>query len=424
MKTDFESAELDSSTNKRTDAFTKHWLRSLSSLRNRNYRWLWTGTLFSINGMQMQMVAGGWLVYTMTNSPLALGMVAAGSGLPILLFSLFGGVLADRVQKRNLILVTQLSVFFMTFIISILIATDLIALWHIVVASIFGGVIFSFGMPARQAFVVELVGKDELLNAIALSSAAMNICRIASPALAGVLIKMIDISGVYWIVVICYGFTILTTMRIPSKGTMALRPNVPFLKEILDGLSYVRNNAIILSLIIISFITIFVAMPYQMLMPVFAKTVFKSGETGLGILMSFVGFGALMGSTVIAQLGDYQHKGRLLLTAGVLYGFFLILFGLSKSMFPAVIWLLFIGCGGSIFFALINTLMMSNTPVHLIGRVTSIFIWTFGLMPLGMLPAGAFAEAFGAPYTVIIGGGILTLFLFGVVVARPGMRRL
>ncbi|MBL7178265.1 MAG: MFS transporter [Desulfobacteraceae bacterium] len=227
MKTDFESAELDSSISKRTDAFTRHWLRSFSSLRNRNYRWLWTGTLFSINGMQMQIVAGGWLVYTMTNSPLALGMVAAGSGLPILLFSLFGGVLADRVQKRNLILVTQLSVFFISFIITILIATDLIALWHIVVASFFGGVIFSFGMPARQAFVVELVGKDELLNAIALSSAAMNICRIASPALAGVLLKMIDISGVYWIVVICYGSTILTTMRIPSKGTMALRPNVP-----------------------------------------------------------------------------------------------------------------------------------------------------------------------------------------------------
>lgn len=394
------------------------------SLRNRNYRWLWFGILAFFSGMQMQIIAGGWLVYTMTDSPLALGMVSAGWGVPLLIFSLFGGTLTDRVRKRNLLLVSQSFIFLVSLAITLLIVTHLIVLWHLILSSFLLGVIFAFAMPARQAFIVEIVGKEELLNAVALNSIAMNICRIGSPALAGVLLKLIGIPGVYWIIVIHYLVVMVTTMMIPPGGTMAARPHVPMIEDILVGLRYVRDNKTIFTLMVIVFVPIIVAMPFQMLMPVFARSVFGAGEMGLGLLMSSVGIGALLGSTLIASLGNFQHKGLLMLLSGITFGIFLILFSLSGSLMLALIYLLFVGFGSSMFMTLTSTLLMDNTPEELIGRVMSIFMMTWGLSPLGALPAGALAETFGAPITVSIGGVIFFIFLLAVIISQPRIRRL
>jgi MFS family permease len=394
------------------------------SLRNRNYRWLWFGILAFFSGMQMQIIAGGWLVYTMTDSPLALGLVSAGWGVPLLVFSLFGGSLTDRVRKRNLLLVSQSFIFLVSLAITLLIVTHLIALWHLILSSFLLGVIFAFAMPARQAFIVEIVGKEELLNAVALNSVAMNICRIGSPALAGVLLKMIGIPGVYWIIVIHYLVVMVTTMMIPPGGTMAARPHVPMIEDILVGLRYVRDNKTIFTLMVIVFVPIIVAMPFQMLMPVFARSVFGAGEMGLGLLMSSVGIGALLGSTLIASLGNFQHKGLLMLLSGITFGIFLVLFSVSGSLMLALIYLIFVGFGSSIFMTLTSTLLMDNTPEELIGRVMSIFMMTWGLSPLGALPAGALAETFGAPVTVSFGGAILFIFILAIIVSQPRIRRL
>ncbi|MBW2621898.1 MAG: MFS transporter [Deltaproteobacteria bacterium] len=399
-------------------------LSAFSSLRIRNYRWLWFGMIGFFNSMQMQMVAGGWLVYTMTDSAMALGLVSAGAGVPMLLLSLVGGTVADRVRKRNLLLVTQTLIFFQMAIITILIVTDLLALWHLVIASVVSGIIFSFAMPARTAFIVDLVGQDDLLNAVALNSMAMNICRIASPALAGLLLKWIDIPGVYWVILLSYGWGMFTTIMIPPGGTMAAKAEVPMLKDMAEGLRFVRGNYYIMALMILVFVPIFTAMPFQMLMPVFARTVFQSGETGLGILMSAVGAGALVGSSIVASLGDFRRKGVLMLASGIFFGAALILFGQSNSLRAGAFFLIFVGGGSSIFMTLTNTLILSNTPKELIGRVMSIFMMTFGLMPLGVLPAGAIAEAFGAPITVIMGGGLLLVFILAATATQPRLRRL
>ena len=399
-------------------------LAAFSSLRIKDYRWLWLGNLFSFNAMQMQMVARGWLVYTMTGSPLALGLVSAGFGVPMILFSLYGGAIADRVRKRNILLVTQGCMLLMSLVITVLINTDLIALWHLVVASLFSGVIFSFMMPARSAFLVEMVGEDDLMNAVALSSMAMNISRIASPAIAGVLLKIIDVPGTYWFITLSYVLTILTTTKIPLGDLMAARPNVPMWDDVKEGLRYVKGNAIILSMLILSFVPILVAMPYQMLMPVFARSVFNSGETGLGLLMSATGLGALIGSTIMAFLGNFQHKGLLMLINGIGFGLFLMAFGFSGSILTASIWLVFVGGTSSMFMTATSTLLMTNTPPELIGRVMSLFMMTFGLMPLGTLPAGALAQAIGAPFTVFIGGAILFLFLIVAALSQPRLRKL
>jgi MFS family permease len=190
------------------------------------------------------------------------------------------------------------------------------------------------------------------------------------------------------------------------------------------GLRYVRSHTIILVLMFIAFIPIIVALPYQMLMPVFARDVFKEGETGLGFLMSAAGGGALIGSAFVSTLGNFKRKGLLMLIGGMTFGTFLIFFSQAGTLKTACFFLLFSSGGGSILYTLTNTLIMSITPEELVGRVMSLYLITWGLMPLGVLPAGALAELFGAPAVVTGGGVILLLFMLGVTISQPKVRKL
>jgi len=399
-------------------------LAALSSLRIPSFRWLWFGNFFAFNSMQMQMVARGWLVYAMSDSPMALGFVSAGFGLPMLIFSLFGGTVADRVRKRNIILVTQSCMACMALIIALLIQTDMIRIWHLFMSSCVAGIIFSFMGPARSAFLVELVEEKDFLNAISLQSMAMNICRIGSPALAGILLKLIGIPGVFWIVTASYFCVVLPTLKIPPGDHMAARADAPMIADILAGIRFVKGNRTIVSLLIMSFVPILLVMPYQMLMPVFARTIFEAGETGLGLLMSASGVGALIGSMITATMGDYRRKGLLMLISGGGFGAFLVPFAMAGSLMPAATYLLAVGASSSIFMSLNNTLLMSNTPEDLMGRVMSIFMMTFGLMPLGTVPAGILAEIIGAPLTVAAGGTLLIAFLLMAGLSQPFIRKL
>ena len=196
------------------------------------------------------------------------------------------------------------------------------------------------------------------------------------------------------------------------------------LEELLLGLRYVRSHTILFVLMLIAFVPIIVALPYQMLMPVFAKDVFAAGETGLGFLMSAAGGGALIGSIFISTLGNFKHKGLLLLIGGIIFGTFLVFFAQSGSIKMACLFLLFSNAGGSTLYTLTSTLIMSNTPEELVGRVMSLYMITWGLMPLGVLPAGALAEAFGAPAVVTGGGLILLVFMLGLTLSQPKLRKL
>ncbi|MCP4756219.1 MAG: MFS transporter [Proteobacteria bacterium] len=394
------------------------------ALKNRNFRLLWIGTLASFNARQMLIVARGWLIYTMTDSALALGIVAASMGVPIVMFSLFGGAIADRVRKKNLLLAAQFTLFATTLVITILIVTDRIAIWQLVIAAFLVGTVFAFNMPARQAFLVEVVDQDTVTNAIALNSVAMNFCRVASPALAGILITFIGIPGVYLLVAVSNGLAMISLSFITSEDVLPERSDVSIVENVLTGLRYVRNNTIILKLLIVAFVPVIVATPYRMLMPVFAKTVFSGGETTLGILLSAGGVGALSGSAMIALLGDFKRKGMLMFLAGSVFGASLILFSLVQSLVLAFICLLFCGAGSSMLMILTNTLIMTHTPKELIGRVMSLFVLIFGIMPLAMAPAGALAEFYGAAAVVTVGGGISLVFIFIMMMSQPHIRRL
>ena len=386
---------------------------------------MWFSMFASHNAMQMQMVANGWLVYTMTESPLALGLVSAGWGIPIVLFSLYGGAVADRVLKRNLLLAGQTIMFLLTLLLALLITTDAIALWHLVLASVLMGITLSFCMPARKAFIVDLVGQEDQLNAVALGALAANFCRIASPALAGILLKMIGIPGVYWIIALSNLVVMVFLCFIPKgQGTIALKPDIPLFQDVMTGLRYVKKNTLILSLLALAFIPVVVAMPYQMLLPVFAKSVFNAGETGLGLLMSCVGIGALMGSGLITSLGRFRYTGGLMVTSTLLFAAFLILFGMMKTLIPACLCLVVVGGGNSMMITLINSLVMRHTPKELVGRMMSILTMALGLMPLGVLPASALAEIVGAPLTVITGGSILGFCLLIILIRLPHIEKL
>jgi len=404
------------------DQHDKGKVASFGALKIRNFRRFWIGMLFFYNAMQMGMVARGWLVFTLTDSAMALGLVSAGWGLPMVMFSLFGGVITDRFRKRNLMLISQAGLFLISLAIAILIETELISLWHLVTASICSGFVLALGLPARQAFVKDLVGESDILNAVSLNSMAMNLCRIVSPALAGILIKYIGIPGVYWLIVVSYIFNIVMISIIPAGERIKTKKEISISDDLMEGLRYLRQNPLIRILLLLAFVPIVMAMPYQMLMPVFAKTVFGAGETGLGILMSAVGVGALIGSLTLSLLRGLQYKGIFMLLAGLLFGAFLVLFSQSGSLYLACFFLLFAGIGNSVFFTLTNTLIMENTPEKLTGRVMSVYMMTWGLMPLGILPAGYLAETFGAPATVTGGGLVVLLIVLIVFIFQPRIR--
>jgi MFS family permease len=393
-------------------------------LKNRGFRLYWFGNLATHNGIQMSIVVRGWLVYTLTDNATALGLVAAAFGVPMLLVSLYGGAVADRVRKRNLILLTQTVGFVVLAAVGVLISLEAIKFWHLMVSAFLTGILFAFALPARQALVVELVGSEQMLSAVALGSIGMNLCRIASPALAGVLIKLLGVPGAYWLTVASNLLSVLFTYYLPPGVKPEPRAGVGLGRDLWEGLLFVKNSTVVLVLLTAALVTVVLAMPYQTLMPVFAKTIFQAGETGLGILMSAIGVGALAGSMVVNRFGRFRRQGLVMLISGVSFGLFLVLFAYAPNLPAAFALLSAATFGSSIFFVLTNTLLINNTPREYTGRVMSLFMMTWGLQPVGSLPAAALADRFGAPLAVALGGGAAAVFLL-VLTFLPGkVRRL
>lgn len=398
--------------------------KTFDSLHNSNYRWLWLSMLASFIGLHMQMIARGWLVVEMTDSPLILGLVSSAFAIPLLIFSLFGGVIADRLPKKNVLIFSQASIFVLSLVIAILIQIGTIAVWHLITASLLLGSVFSFNMPARQAIIPELVGEQSLMNAIALNAAAMNLTRVAAPALAGLLVGIIDVVGVYWIVAACYIVSIGSLMMIRVTTKRAGKPSTSMRKDLVVGLSFVRHNPTILTLLIMAIIPVIFGLSYQMLMPIFARNVLDVGASGYGALMSAAGLGALIGSLGIASMGNFQRKGLLLLGFGFVFGVTLILFSISNIFWLSLVLLVGVGIGSTGYMALNNTLIQLKTPSEMRGRVMSLFMMTVGLVPLGTLPSGAIAEVTGVAPVVGVSGAILLVFIIVMIMTQPRMRKL
>jgi MFS family permease len=407
------------------------WARTFSSLRIRGYRFMYISMMASFMGMMMQQIARGWLTWELTGSAGSIGIVSSSFGLPMLLFSLFGGVAADRLEKRNVIVIAQGLTGVLAAAVAVLVLTGVIQVWHLVVMGLLQGTIFAFNMPSRQAILPELVGEKELMNAIALNSAGMNLTRILGPALAGglVAVPFIDLEGVFFIIAFTYVISVIALFKVPASGNWRGQTHRPMIKDLFSGLAYIRHSPTLLTLIGMGFLLILFGMPYQMLMPVFAGDVFHVGPAGFGFLQAAAGVGAIGGTLwVAANAASMVSRGQTQLLAAFGFGAALFIFGFTSGLFGAL-WLgllilPFVGLASQVFMALNNTMIMTNTPHEMRGRVMSVYMMTFSLMPVSILPMGFLSDSIGIATAVAGAAAIIVVYVALVWTFRPSYRQL
>ncbi|MFH0827451.1 MAG: MFS transporter [Candidatus Omnitrophota bacterium] len=397
-----------------------------SSLKVRNFRIYWLGMFVSLIGTWIQVVAQSWLVFELTHSAFLLGVVGFLSAIPVFLLSLFGGVLADRMNKRNILLATQSAFMLLAFLLAVLTHMRLITPAQIMVIAVLNGVVMAFDAPSRQAVVIELVGKQNLFNAVALSSAAFNSSRIIGPVLAALLIAWIGMSGCFYINGISFLAFIfaLFLIQLKSNGKVNGKNNKAW-QDLREGLSLLKNNRLILLLLaMVSIVSLF-GISYVILMPLFANDVLKVGMRGMGFLMSGSGIGALIGALSLARMGDFQQKGRYLILCCILFSVSLVLFSLSKIFLLSMAALVAVGWSSVSAVALINTLLQTNVPDMVRGRVMSLFMLTFaGMMPFGNLIAGSLAHGLGVSMAVMISGIICIILFAAISLAYPDIKNI
>lgn len=379
--------------------------RVFSALQHRNYRLFWLGQLVSLIGTWMQTVAQTWLVLQLTDSALLLGLVGALQFLPVLLLSLFGGVLADRFPKRNVILVTQTAAMILAFALAILTSTGTVKVWHVMVLAALLGVVNAIDMPTRQSFIVEMVGKRDLPNAIALNSSIFNAARIIGPAIAGLLIGPFGVATCFYINGLSFIAVIASLLAIQVDAPrMRATVQSSVWRNLLEGLSYIRRTRFVWLLMIeVGLLSTF-GMNFNVVIPVYARQVLRVDAAGYGFLMTAIGIGAVIGALFLAYLGR-QADARFLIAAGIAFGVLqVIVSGVSWYPLSAVL-LGAIGYSFIAVFATANSLLQTVAPDHLRGRVMSVHTLMFaGSTPLGNLLAGAAAQAISPVAPLLIGG--------------------
>jgi len=376
--------------------------RSTSALAFRDYRLFWFGQLISLSGTWMQSVAQGWLVYSLTKSPFYLGMVAAAGSLPILLFTLVGGIAADRFRKRNLLLLTQALSIAPAVLLGILTELGIATVWQVALIAAFLGTVNAFDIPARQAFMVELVGKESLTNAIALNSAAFHGARMIGPVIAGLAIARIGLPACFYLNAASFLAVIVALSKISTSGEARVSSQ-GVLRELVEGIQFMRNQPDIYRIIIMIAIFSLLAMPFVTLLPAFAVEVLKTGSAGFGALVGATGAGALSAALFLALKSDIERKDRFMAIAAFSISLPLLAFSFSTNFFQSLIILFFIGWGLVSFLATANSFIQLSVPDSLRGRAMSVYAFVFlGTAPIGNSLIGSAAGLIGTTYSVSI----------------------
>ena len=401
-------------------------LRLYPALGNRDFRLLWLGMLPATLAFQMSSVVLPYAAFAISGSATVLGIVGASWGIPMLLFSLVGGVVADRLPRRGILVATQISLGGAAVGLAALSLTGVLQVWQLVLVGLVQGSSFAFNGPARQAYIADVVGKPLLRNAVALNNAGLNFCRIAGPAVAGVLLSLpeVGVGGSAMVMTALYALVVAMLLRLPSVPSAAPRAVGSGWAQLKEGFGYVFASPPLLGLLGVAFVAIIVGTPYQTLMPVVAEREFRAGAAGLGALMAAVGVGALAGSLAVATLTRYPHPGRLQVGFGMGFGLALVMAGLSPNLGVAFVAFALVGFASAAYTALNSTLMMTNTDPALYGRVMSIYLLTFASLPIGSLPQAWLADHIGAPATLILAGTLVAAIVAAVAILYPPFRRL
>lgn len=380
------------------------------ALTHRNFRLFLFGQTVSLTGTWMQSIAQGWLVLLLTNSPFYVGLVSALGSLGVLLFTLYAGVIADRTDKRRTVVITQTLLMLQAFALAGLVWSGHVTTGSVMVLAAFLGVVSAFDIPTRQAFLVEMVGKDDLMNAIALNTSVFNLTRVLGPVIAGFLIGAKGVAICFFLNGVSYLAVIasLLAMRLPPWTPAAVAGST--WQGFREVLTYLRADRRALTLVALTAVISIFGFPYLVLMPVFARDVLRVGAAGYGILSAAVGIGAVAGALAVAVFSARIRKGRTLIAGGSLFGSLLGMFALSRSFTVALALLVLVGAAMIVNNALTNTLLQTQVPDHLRGRVMGFYSFMFvGMAPVGAFQAGVVAERFGAAAAVGIGGLVSAL---------------
>lgn len=383
------------------------------ALRHKNFRLYWISMCVSLIGTWMQNIAEPWLAYSLTNSPLLLSLVGIMQFLPMMLFSLFAGILIDRYPNKRILLITQSSSLVITLMLALLVWSGQVQYWHILFAAAALGVVNTFDMPTRQSFVIELVGKEDLLNAIALNSSVFNIARILGPALAGIIMGAFGIAYCFYINSFSFAAVIITLLFVkPNAVQKAKKQGEKVIQRILEGLKYIKRDPLLLRTIILVLIVGTFAMNFNVLVPVFSTVVLHQQETGFGFLMSSMGIGSFLGAMFVATRSK-KGPDRLVLTyCPILTGIMLVFIAFTNSYFLTAVGLAASGFFFVSFSSSANSTMQLNTSDEFRGRVMSVYTLAFsGSTPPGNLYAGLFTDGLGPAAGFFACGAIILILL-------------
>lgn len=399
--------------------------RTFKSLQHRNFQLYFGGQLISVAGTWMQAIAQAWLVYQISHSDLMLGIVGFAAAIPALLISPFGGVIVDRVPKRRLLVITQSAAMLLAFILAFLSFLNVVQVWHIVALAFGLGLVNAFDGPARQAFVVEMVGHDDLPNAIALNSMMFNGARVIGPAIGGFLLASVGASWCFFINGLSFLAVIAGLLAMKLHQQRILKSGATAWNQLTIGLRYVLAHTDMLALLMLSLIFSVFGISYLTLLPAFTDQVLHVDATGYGAVNAALGLGAVVGAFLVAHQGDRGQRGRWVMWANIGFPISLLAFA-NNTNFPIALILAFIlGIGFMLEFTNINTLLQLNVVEGMRGRVMSLYTLTFfGFAPFGNLAIGNLAEFWGLSLTISISAAIALVLAMIVLALVPSVRHM
>ena len=396
--------------------------KPFAALTYRNFRLFWFGSVISLTGTWMHSAAQGWLVFELTNSPFYLGLTSTASTLPILLFTLLGGVVADRMSKKTIIMTTQIVLMVIALIMATIVSAGVVKVWHVLIIAFLIGSVHAFEIPARQSFFIEMVGRENLLNAIALNSAAFHAARMAGPAVAGVIMGIWSIAACFYINTLSFIAAIVALIKMRFRPEDEKRPaqKKGLYKEFAEGVKYIFSNQKVFTLILSVGIISFFGFPYITFLPVYAKEILKTGATGLGILMGCAGAGAFTGAIILAFRGDFSGKGLLLIVSGIVFSLALLVFSISMTIWLSYLMLFLVGLGAINQIATANSLLQLNVPDELRGRIMSSFTTVFlGMSTIGNFTVGSYAALVGTKTALLTSSVFCLVGTLLLVMKKP-----
>ena len=402
-----------------------------SALAVANFRWLWIGSLGSSFAMNMQIIARGWLVYELTSSALDLAWVTLSFMLPSVIFSLYGGVLADRLPKRRVIAWAQALNCVATLVMATIIFSGNVKFWDFIWFGFFNGTVLALSMPARQAFVPEIIPERLIFTAMALNTTGWNLSRIIGPAFAGLLIAWLaggdktstyGVGIVYVVIASLYLFSALTVLKVDRPGKTQRNRDGDSWSDMREGLRYVVEHPPVFALIVLSILPFLFGMPLNTLLPAFNQDVLQGHADDLGYLISAMGGGAIIGSLLMATMGDMRNKGFWLIVSCLGWGAVTAAFGAFDAQWAALVLIAVIGLLSSWNMSLNRGMLQMQVEDHMRGRIMSIDMMSHGLMPLGVFPISLIAEYYGVGAALVTSGFALMAITLLVAIFLPSVR--